>query len=154
MQPQSLREVVDLALDDTRSLLRNRPVENRVPENQAAVAMDRELVRRVLRQLIENAAKYSPADLPITLSSEIADHRLLVTVQDQGSGIDPSDQPFLFDKFFRGKQRERVQGSGMGLAIAKAILRSHGGGIEVKSSPREGTAFTFWLPLHSPDLSS
>jgi two-component system sensor histidine kinase KdpD len=147
LQPQRLREVIDLALEDIRPLLRNRTVEVAVPEEQAAVPMDRELVRRVLRQLIENAAKYSPASSPIALSSQPAEDRLLVTVSDRGPGIEAADQPFVFDKFFRGKQRERVQGSGMGLAIAKAILRAHGGGIEVKSSPQQGTAFTFWLPL-------
>lgn len=146
-RPQKLREVIDLALEDTRRLLKDRPVDVRVAEDQAPVPMDRELVRRVLRQLIENAAKYSPRNLPITLSSELVEDRLLVTVSDCGPGIEESDQPFVFDKFFRGKQRERVEGSGMGLAIAKAILRAHGGGIEVKSSPRAGTSFTFWLPV-------
>jgi two-component system, OmpR family, sensor histidine kinase KdpD len=148
-QPQSLREVIDLALEDTRSLLRHRRVEINVPEDQPPVAMDGELVRRVLRQLIENAAKYSPPELPISVSSELSDERLEVTVSDRGPGIDASDQPFVFDKFFRGKQRERVQGSGMGLAIAKAILRAHGGGIEVVSSPEQGTSFRFWLPMNS-----
>jgi two-component system sensor histidine kinase KdpD len=148
-RPQKLREVIDLALEDTRRLLKDRPVEVSVPEDQPPVAMDRELVRRVLRQLIENAAKYSPRSLPISLSSQLAEDRLLVTVSDRGPGIEESDQPFVFDKFFRGKQRERVEGSGMGLAIAKAILRAHGGGIEVKSSPQAGTAFTFWLPTNS-----
>jgi two-component system sensor histidine kinase KdpD len=146
-QPQRLREVIDLALEDTRSLLRHRAVEVDVPEDQPAVAMDRELVRRVLRQLIENAAKYSPAEQPIRLSSELAEDRLLVTVSDRGPGIDAADQPFVFDKFFRGKQSERVQGSGMGLAIAKAILRAHGGGIEVRSNAEQGASFRFWLPV-------
>ncbi len=147
-QPQSLREVIDLALEDTRSLVRARAIEVNVPEDQPLIAMDRELVRRVLRQLIENAAKYSPASLPISLSSELLEDRLVVTVSDHGSGIDAADQPFVFDKFFRGKQRERVQGSGMGLAIAKAILRAHGGGIEVSSSAERGTSFRFWLPVN------
>jgi two-component system, OmpR family, sensor histidine kinase KdpD len=147
-QPQSLREIIDLALEDTRSLVRNRKIEVNVPEDQPLVAMDRELVRRVLRQLIENAAKYSPAELPIGLSGELTEDRLVVTVSDRGPGIDISDQPFLFDKFFRGKQRERVQGSGMGLAIAKAILRAHGGGIEVRSSAEQGSSFRFWLPVN------
>jgi two-component system, OmpR family, sensor histidine kinase KdpD len=146
-QPQSLREVIDLALEDTRSLIRSRAIEVNVPEDQPLIAMDRELVRRVLRQLIENAAKYSPADLPISLSSEVSEDRLLVTVSDRGPGIDAADQPFVFDKFFRGKQSERVQGSGMGLAIAKAILRAHGGGISVTSSAEQGTTFRFWLPV-------
>jgi two-component system sensor histidine kinase KdpD len=147
-QPQSLREVIDLALEDTRSLVRHRAIEVNVPEDQPPIAMDRELVRRVLRQLIENAAKYSPAELPITLSSELFEDRLMVTVSDRGPGIDAADQPFVFDKFFRGKQRERVQGSGMGLAIARAILRAHGGGIEVSSSAERGTSFRFWLPVN------
>jgi two-component system sensor histidine kinase KdpD len=147
LQPQRLREVIDLALEDTRSLVRHRTIEVNVPEDQPLVAMDRELVRRVLRQLIENAAKYSPADLPIAVSSELSDDRLIVTVSDRGPGIDVSDQPFIFDKFFRGRQNERVQGSGMGLAIAKAILRAHGGGIEVKSNAEQGTSFIFWLPI-------
>jgi len=152
-QPQNLREVIDLALEDTRALLKGRSVEIRVPEDQPPTAMDRELVRRVLRQLIENAAKYSPRNLPITLSSERTEGRLFVTVSDCGPGIDESDQPFVFDKFFRGKQRERVQGSGMGLAIAKAILRAHGGGIDVKSGTEAGTSFTFWLPAIPPSAS-
>ena len=148
-KPQSLRGVIDLALDDTRSLLRNRAIEIDVPEHQPPVAMDGELVRRVLRQLIENAAKYSPGELPVSISSELVEEKLFVTVSDHGPGIDASEQPFVFDKFFRGKQRERVQGSGMGLAIAKAILRAHGGGIEVSSSAEEGTSFRFWLPVGS-----
>jgi two-component system sensor histidine kinase KdpD len=147
-QPQHLREIIDLALEDTRALLKGRSIEIRVPEDEPPVAMDRELVRRVLRQIIENAAKYSPRNLPITLSSKRADGRLFVTVSDCGPGIDESDQPFVFDKFFRGKQRERVQGSGMGLAIAKAILRAHGGGIDVESRREAGTSFTFWLPTN------
>jgi two-component system sensor histidine kinase KdpD len=150
LRPQRLREVIDLALEDIRPLLRDRPLEIAVAEDQPPVAMDGELVRRVLRQLIENAAKYSAAGLPIAISSELAGDRLLVSVSDRGPGIDEAEQPFVFDKFFRGKQRQRVQGSGMGLAIAKAILRAHGGGIEVKSTPGAGTAFSFWLPLYRP----
>ncbi len=144
--PQKLREVIDLALEDTRAVLRSRPVEVQVSEDQPAFPMDRELVRRVLRQLIENAAKYSPPGLSITLSSQLAADRLYVTVSDRGPGIAVGEQPFVFDKFFRGRQREKIHGSGMGLAIAKAILRAHGGGIDLSSSPTRGAAFTFWLP--------
>lgn len=153
-RPQSLREVIDLALDDIRPLLRGRTVEILVPEDQPPVPIDRELVRRVLRQLIENAAKYSAASQPITVSGELMEDRLSVTVSDCGPGIDASDHPFVFDKFFRGKQRERVQGSGMGLAIAKAILRAHGGGIEVTNNAGHGASFTFWLPLGASLSSS
>jgi two-component system sensor histidine kinase KdpD len=105
-------------------------------------------VRRVLRHLIENALKYSPAKSPVEITAEAVGERLLVHIADHGAGIDQSEQPFIFDKFFRGSnQRDRVEGSGMGLAIAKAILTAHGGGIEVKSERGSGAVFTFWLPL-------
>ncbi|MGA7350142.1 MAG: ATP-binding protein, partial [Acidobacteriaceae bacterium] len=58
------------------------------------------------------------------------------------------EQPFVFDKFFRGrKQRGQAAGTGMGLAIVKAILEAHGGGIDLASRAGKGTRFTFWLPL-------
>jgi len=78
------------------------------------------------------------------------EYRLLVTVADRGPGIEPGEQPFVFDKFFRGtKQRGLAAGTGMGLAIVKAILEAHGGGIELKSRAGEGARFTFWLPLEA-----
>ena len=65
-----------------------------------------------------------------------------------GPGIEPDDQPFVFDKFFRGKRRQTaIGGTGMGLAIVKAILQAHAGGIKVLSRPEEGSSFTLWLPL-------
>jgi two-component system sensor histidine kinase KdpD len=76
------------------------------------------------------------------------EYRLLVTVADRGPGIELGEQPFVFDKYFRGKkQRSQATGTGMGLAIVKAILEAHGGGIELASQAGKGTRFTFWLPL-------
>jgi signal transduction histidine kinase len=67
-------------------------------------------------------------------------------VEDNGPGIDPVDLPLIFEKFYRGK-KSAGKGTGMGLAIARAILAAHGGSIEVSSSPAEGTVFRFWVPL-------
>jgi len=148
VRPQSLRELIDLVLEEARSLVRDRNVDVGVPESLPLIPMDKQLVRRVLRHLVENAVKYSPAGSPIAISGKIDNSRLLITVRDEGPGIQEAEQPFIFEKFFRGtQQRQRVQGTGMGLAIVKAILRAHGGGIEVKSSIGHGTAFTFWIPL-------
>jgi len=122
--------------------------------NVQRAPMDRALVHRVLRHLIENAVKYSPPGSPIELSAVSDEQRLRVTVADRGPGIDPGEQPFVFDKFFRGK-KQRVQtagGTGMGLAIAKAIVEAHGGGIELSSEAGQGSRFTFWLPLHGTEL--
>ena len=147
-QQQNVHELIDMVLQEEQTRLRGRTVRVNIPETLPDVPMDKELVRRVLRHLIENAVKYSPAKSPVDVTAEVVDERLLVRIADQGMGIDRSEQPFIFDKFFRGSnQRDRVEGSGMGLAIAKAILTAHGGGIDVKSEPRRGSVFTFWLPI-------
>jgi signal transduction histidine kinase len=74
--------------------------------------------------------------------------KLIFTVEDDGPGIDSMDLPLIFEKFYRGKKGSAIgKGSGMGLAITRAILQAHGGSIEVKSRPGQGTTFKFWVPL-------
>jgi two-component system sensor histidine kinase KdpD len=117
--------------------------------------MDREMVRRVLRHLIENAVRYAPANTALHVGARIEGYRLLIGVQDEGPGIDEDDQPFIFDKFYRGKQQKPgSSGTGMGLAIVKAIMTAHGGGIEVVSKPGHGATFTFWLPVGDEQQSA
>ncbi len=147
LRSQRLREVVDMALEDSRLLLRGHSVKVEVSPDLPTVSMDRELIRRVFRHLLENAARYSPAGSPIQITATLPSDRLLVTVADQGQGIEEGELPFIFDKFYRGNhQRQHSQGTGMGLAIAKAILGAHRGGIDVISHPNQGSAFTFWIP--------
>lgn len=77
------------------------------------------------------------------------ENRLEFSVEDNGPGIDPADLPMVFEKFYRGKGAgKRGKGSGMGLAITRAIVRAHGGDIEVSSSLGEGTIFRFWIPVN------
>jgi two-component system sensor histidine kinase KdpD len=147
-RPQDVRELIETTLEEMRPLLRDRAVEVTVGPELSRAPMDRELVHRVLRHLIENAVKYSPQGSPIAVSAAKDEYRLLVTVADRGPGIELGEQPFVFDKYFRGKkQRSQATGTGMGLAIVKAILEAHGGGIELASQAGKGTRFTFWLPL-------
>jgi two-component system, OmpR family, sensor histidine kinase KdpD len=147
-QPEDVRTVIETTVEQMRPLLHDRRVDLQIAEELPRIPMDRSLVHRVLRHIVENAARYSPGGSPITISVARDEYRLLVTVADMGPGIDPGDQPFVFDKFFRGKkQKAQAGGTGMGLAIAKAILEAHGGGIQLASRAGEGTRFTFWLPL-------
>ena len=147
-RPQDVRELIETTLEEMRALLRDRAVVVTVGDELSRAPMDRELVHRVLRHLIENAVKYSPQGSPIEVSAAKDGYRLLVTVADRGPGIEAGEQPFVFDKFFRGrKQRGQAAGTGMGLAIVKAILEAHGGGIDLASRAGKGTRFTFWLPL-------
>jgi len=143
---QPLQEVIDMALEDCRVLLRGRPVTVELPPDMPSISLDRELIRRVLRHLLENAARYSPAGSPVRISALLEADRLLVSITDQGQGIDEAEQAYIFDKFYRGSRQRMLHGTGMGLAIAKAILRAHGGGIDVVSHRDQGATFTFWVP--------
>jgi two-component system, OmpR family, sensor histidine kinase KdpD len=143
---QPLQEVIDMALEDCRVLLRGRPVTVELPADMPPIALDRELIRRVLRHLLENAARYSPAGSPVRIGGALEADRLLVSITDQGQGIDDAEQAYIFDKFYRGSRQRMLSGTGMGLAIAKAILRAHGGGIGVVSHRDQGATFTFWVP--------
>ena len=80
------------------------------------------------------------------ISAALEADRLLVSITDQGQGIDDAEQAYIFDKFYRGSRQRMLSGTGMGLAIAKAILRAHGGGIDVVSHRDQGATFTFWVP--------
>jgi two-component system sensor histidine kinase KdpD len=111
--------------------------------------MDLRRTGEILSQLLDNAAKYSPPGTPITITAEPQGSMLVTSVADQGPGIDAIDQNMIFDKFYRGRGlRQSVQGTGMGLAIAKAIVEAHGGTISLTTQPGRGSVFSFTLPMN------
>ena len=143
-----IREVIDEALDESKQVLAQNPVEVRIPDQIPRAAMDAAWIVKVLRHLLENAVKYSQPGSPIFISSEVRSDRLITSIADRGSGIDDLERSLIFDKFYRGQsQRYRVQGTGMGLAIVKAIVEAHGGRISVTSQLGQGSVFSFGLPL-------
>jgi two-component system sensor histidine kinase KdpD len=147
LEPHPIAEVVESAVASTKQLLGKHPIETRVAE-EVTVLLDAERIKKVLVQLLENAAKYSEPESPIRITAELKENKLMVSVADQGTGIDDMEQGLIFDKFYRGKnQRFRVQGTGMGLAIARAIVEAHGGKIGVTSQVGSGSVFYFSLPL-------
>jgi len=104
----------------------------------------------VLLQFLENAAKYSPAEAPIQVSVENNGNQIEVSVADRGPGIEEFEQSLIFDKFYRGKDnRYSVQGTGMGLAIARAVVEAHDGKVGVISQVGQGSVFWFSLPLQA-----
>lgn len=153
MQMHSIREAVDLALQAIQPQLRMHPVDIRLPDSLPKVEMDLERIAKVIQHLLENAAKYSVEGSPIFISAEISKNQLMTSIADRGAGIDDFERMMVFDKFYRGQgQRYRVQGTGMGLAIAKAIVEAHGGSIEVTSQPSQGSVFSFYLPISAEDF--
>jgi two-component system sensor histidine kinase KdpD len=146
--PQHTRTLLDQAVEDSRSVLASHRVTIAVEESDKPAWFDPHLLGRAFRHLLENAARYTPPGSSIVLRSLRAGNRLEFRVEDNGPGIDPVDLPMIFEKFYRGKKRKILgKGTGMGLAIVRAILAAHGGGIEVSSQPGQGTCFRFWVPL-------
>ncbi|MGA9812040.1 MAG: ATP-binding protein [Terriglobales bacterium] len=144
-----LLELVQATVEEVKQMLGKHPVEIRVPE-AISVRLDPDRIKEVLVQLLENAAKYSVPESPIRITAELKGANVEVSVADQGAGIDDMEQGLIFDKFYRGKnQRYRVQGTGMGLSIARAIVEAHGGKIGVTSQLECGSVFYFLLPLRA-----
>jgi len=148
LQPHSIQDGLEPALQDAKASLENHPVEVLVPAALPKVPMDVQRIREVLMHLLENAGKYSDAGLPIKVTSEVKDGRLVTSISDRGPGIDSFEQSLIFEKFYRGQhQRYALPGTGMGLAIAKVIVEAHGGTVGVVSQLGSGSVFSFSLPL-------
>ncbi len=140
--------VVEEALDELKQLLVHHPVDVRIPAGLPNARMDPAHIKEVLVHLIENAAKYSPGDAPIRITAEAKDQTLTINIADRGPGIDDFEQSLVFEKFYRGRnQRVQVHGTGMGLAICKAIVEAHGGRLGVTSQLGHGSVFYFSLPV-------
>jgi len=136
------------ALDELKQLLVQHPVEVRIPAGLPTARMDSAHIKAVLVHLIENAAKYSPAGAPIRVTAEAKGDTLTISIADRGPGIDDFEQSLVFEKFYRGRnQRVQVHGTGMGLAICKAIVEAHGGRLGVTSQLGHGSVFYFSLPV-------
>jgi two-component system sensor histidine kinase KdpD len=144
----ALSELVGSVLGRLRERLAKHPV--RVELGDAPlVRVDAMLIDQVLSNLLENAAKYTPAGTLITLSAQPYHGDLLVSVEDEGPGLPPGDPEQLFAKFYRGAPEGAVGGVGLGLAICRAIVHLHQGKIWAESLPR-GAAFRFTLPVEAP----
>ena len=148
LAPHGIREALDAALEGSKQILGKHPLDIRLSADLPLVRMDVSRIKEVFMHLLENAAKYSPPEAPIYVTGEMRNRSLMSSIADRGNGIDDFEQALIFDKFYRGRnQRLTVQGTGMGLAIAKAIVEAHGGTIGVTSQLGHGSVFYFTLPL-------
>jgi two-component system sensor histidine kinase KdpD len=147
-RPLNLPELIEGTIEQSRSLLAERKVEWTGRTALPAVEADPELIHLVLRQILNNALKYSPAGSPLTIEASPGEDGVRVTISDRGCGIPQYEQEHIFDKFYRaGNVRSKVPGTGMGLSIARQIVLAHGGRIWVESRAGGGSSFSFSLPL-------
>ncbi len=142
--------LIDGGLHRVRGLLGQRAVRLDVAGPLPRVIVDPGGIERVLANLLENAAKYSPPQSTIWISARVvAGCTLELSVQDAGPGIRPQDRQRIFEPFFRARisQQRNVPGHGLGLAVCKSIVAAHGGDIRVDEHPGGGASFTVVLPV-------
>lgn len=151
---QPLEDVVGSALAACAPALQGRPVRVELAPDLPLLALDEALFERVLVNLLENAAKYTPPGTAVAIAARVAGDEVLVTVDDQGPGLPPGREAAIFEKFERGRPESATPGVGLGLAIARAIVQAHGGRIRgenrwVDGRPA-GARFTVALPRGVP----
>ena len=107
---------------------------------------DTRMIQRMLSNLLDNAIKYTHSGGTVTVGVSEDDAQVFISVKDTGCGISPRDLPRIFERFFRSDQSRSQSGIGLGLSLARAIVRAHGGEITVTSTPNQGSTFTATLP--------
>lgn len=144
-------DVYDAIKDDMelRAQSQNRLLSVDIPDNLPTVAADKNSIGEVMSNLIDNAIKYSNEGGQVLVKARAIAGFVEVSIVDRGIGMPASIIPNLFHKFYRShRSRETVAGTGIGLYISKAIVESHGGLIEVRSTEQEGSTFSFTLPIY------
>ena len=142
----SIRELVEAAMRSLGERPTSHHIDIEIPEHLPRVFVDKELIVQALKQLLDNAIKYTPPDSRVVVSADSENGLVYISVRDQGPGLTELEQRRVFDKFYRGRHdRSAVQGTGMGLAIAKEILEAHGGSAAVESQIGQGSRFTIVL---------
>jgi signal transduction histidine kinase len=151
-------DVADLAREQARLFFSHSDTHRLhldVPDEPVVVDGDRDRLAQVVGNLYSNAIKYSPAGGQIRVELRGNGDRVTLSVEDEGMGIAPEDQERVFDKFFRSAEAaSAIGGTGLGLAVAREIVETHGGSIEVRSEPGEGSRFRIALPVRAPSRSA
>ena len=147
---QSIRIARRLTRVSSFLALATHPVKVALAADLPLLHVDPVLVEQLLANLLENAAKYTPAGTPIDIAAQVLPGRVAVEVADRGPGIPAGEEAKLFDKFYRLQREAAQSGVGLGLAICKAIVAAHGGTISAANRAGGGAVFRFELPAGEP----
>ena len=149
-QWQPFEEVIGSALAACGASLAGRPVAVKLAEELPLLEFDAVLIERVLVNLLENAAKYTPPGTAVEIAARADPEFVVVTVSDHGPGLPRGREDVIFQKFERGLKESATPGVGLGLAICRAILQAHGGSIRGETLERGGARFSLSLPRGEP----
>jgi signal transduction histidine kinase len=146
-QRADIVELTDSAIDGVRMQISDHELRVDAPVEAIDAQVDPDRFQIVIRNLLSNAAKYSPTGTDITVAVRRDGDKALVSITDQGVGISKQDQEHLFARFARIESGTHVQGTGLGLWLSREIARMHDGDLTVTSRPGVGSTFTFSVPL-------
>jgi len=150
-EPTDMKTLITETLNRIKRQALSHQFSTSIPDKLPSIHADPLRIERILYNLLENAAKYSPAGSQIQVSAKVEPEYLLIGVCDQGKGLSPSEQAKLFSPFQRlesnGFQRDR--GAGLGLVVCERLVEAHGGKIWVESKKGKGSTFFFTLPVYS-----
>ncbi len=147
LEELDLREVIGEQAAAFESQLREHERKLELPSEPLLVRADRRRVSQVVGNLVSNALKYSPDGGAVSVKAERRDGRLVVSVADEGIGIEEASRHDVFLPFVRLGERAEADGTGLGLAISRRIVQRHGGEMDFESTPGKGSTFSFELPL-------
>jgi signal transduction histidine kinase len=149
LQPSDTKMILQEAVDTVAPVIHNKSqtIEMHIPEELPFILADPDMIRRVVINLVENAAKFTQQGGKISLGALREDKLMRIWVEDNGPGIPASEHERIFDKFSRLKLSESVKGMGLGLAYCRLAVQGHGGKIWVESEPGLGSRFIFVLPV-------
>lgn len=153
LEPCQINDLIRRGIEDLRPLAeaKGHNVSYEPPDEALLIMGDPNRLNSVMANLLSNAIKFTPRQGEIEIQVEWDDESVLVSVADNGPGIPEDEIPHIFEHFFRGRLSVEdpdnpVEGTGLGLALAKTVIEQHGGRVWVKSEMGEGTTFTFTLP--------
>ena len=148
-QPTDVMSLVGYSIDAVKPSTegREQTINSVITTVLPEVYVDVDMIRRVLINLMENAAKYTPVGGEIVVGAEESGDFIRLFVQDNGPGIPDADRDHIFDKFIRLKNKNGTRGLGVGLAFCKLAVQGHQGNIWVEPAPEKGSKFIFTLPI-------
>ena len=150
VEPLDLSQILHKTVDLLREKIKNKKItlEVNIPAHLPLIKGEKLSIERVFTNLIHNAIDYNREEGRISVKAKEEGECVVIEVSDTGIGIPQKDIPFVFDEFFRVKNKKtrHITGSGLGLSIVKKIVEAHRGSIEVRSEEGKGSTFTVFLP--------